>query len=158
MSAAIKVKLGAPENGWISLGISYANQVTNIDASYTPHDSMTMLVDAIAKLAKGNDNAVVPFVEGPAEYELAFHSAGERVSVTITLYPDHRRMRSTGQQVFEAFGRRREVCLAFWRALRQLESRVSGEDFERNWNHPFPTSKLRVLTRTIKGLDDVSSK
>lgn len=150
MGSKLRVEIGLPKNGWIQFGISHGDQAFSIDASYTPYDSITDLTHAIAKLGNGIDAVTVSFNEEPTEFDLAFQNSGELVSLSVLSYPDCRRMTGTGCRTFECRGPRHEICLAFWRALRRLESQISSGDFERAWRHPFPSEKLSQVTEIVR--------
>lgn len=149
MDATLTVEFESPENGWMRLRIAHVDAEFSVVASCTPYDSVGDLVHAICQVAKGLDEVVVRWSVEPGEYDLRFLSESDRTSVTVTSFPAHARVKGTGQLDFQAHGSRLEVCLAFWRALRRLESRITAADFEREWGHPFQTDKLGDLTRTM---------
>lgn len=153
MRTGIKVELGVPESGWARLSVSHDDQAFSIDASYTPYDWVADLTQAVAMIAKGIDEATVSMCEEPCEYDMEFRRADELVSVSIISYPDHRRPARTGRREFGYQGPLLQVCLAFWRALRRLESQVSSADFERAWRHPFPSEKLQELTQIVQQME-----
>ena len=150
MSAAFKVELGIPENHWIRIELAHADHAFSVDVSYTPCDSVADLAQAVAKIAKGADDAALTLLEGQSELEVEFRGAGDLISVNVTSYPNHYRMVGTGTREFGLQASRKDVCLAFWRALRRLESRMDPADFERAWGHPFPSKKVQELTQIMK--------
>ncbi len=149
-SAEINVDLGRPESGWIRFAISHGDQVFSTVASNTPYDSVAALTQAVVEVAKGSDEVTVPLVEEPCEAELQFRKAGDCMCLSVTAYPDHRRMAGIGRRGLELRKPCLGICLAFWRALRRLEAEVSSPDFERAWGHPFPTEKLTELTQLMQ--------
>ncbi len=150
MITGLKVELGLPESGWMRLSVLHGDHSFSIDAAYTPYDWLTGLAHAVSKVAAGIDEVTVPLAEGPGEWDFAFHGACDRISVRITSFPDHSRMLGTGRREFEFQGSRLDVCLAFWRALRRLESQISSDEFERAWRHPFPAEKLEELSKIMQ--------
>ena len=150
MSSKLRVEFGLPQHGWISFNIICGDSDFSICASYTPYDSVGALTSAICQIAKGIPEVMVPWNEEPVEHELHFKGDAALTSFTITSHPDHSRIQGTGQQAFEAHGSRLDICLAFWRALRRLESSLKASDFERAWGHPFPTEKLEELTQIMQ--------
>lgn len=149
MDATLTVEFEPPESGWMRFRIAHVDAEFSIVASCVPYDSLGNLIHAISQVAKGLDEVVVPWSVEPGEYDLRFLSESDRTSVSVTSFPDHARVKGSGQLEFEAHDSRLEVCLAFWRALRRLESRITAEDFERGWGHPFQADKLANLTRTM---------
>ena len=73
-------------------------------------------------------------MEEPTVCELQF----KRESVPIGLRVCRRTSRDHCQTLFETEGSFSEICVPFWRALRNLESRFSAEEFSRRWGRPLP--------------------
>lgn len=44
----------------------------------------------------------------------------------------------------------KELCIAFWRGLKDLEGKTTPEDFADHWGGEFPSSSLLILTNLIK--------
>jgi hypothetical protein len=51
--------------------------------------------------------------------------------------------------LFEIQGTFAEICLPFWRALRNLQTRFSGDEFQLRWRHPFPGSGMQKLSANL---------
>ena len=56
--------------------------------------------------------------------------------------------------LLEASGSILEMCLPFWRALRNLQTRFTEKEFELRWHHPFPTSGMEQFTGHLGRLRD----
>ena len=59
------------------------------------------------------------------------------------------------EQVFIFNGAAREVVWAFWKTLRDMESKQSKEEYEKQWEEAFPEREMCKLTRRVK---EVKSK
>lgn len=44
----------------------------------------------------------------------------------------------------------KELCIAFWRGLRELEAKVKPEEYKEHWGGEFPSQSLQILTDLIK--------
>ena len=87
--------------------------------------------------------------EEPIESEFRFRRNGELVSLEVLEFPDHRRVLQPASR-FDFQGSYEEVALPFWRALRDLQGRFSGEELAARWHRSFPTSDLDDLTSVLK--------
>jgi hypothetical protein len=120
--------------------------------SYTPFDSLDELVGTLHGLTTYEDRKAVRISEEPEISELRF----ERVNSTMDLVVcrrasiQHRRCR----MLLNTRGSTLEMCLPFWRALRNLQTRFSEREFELLWHRPFPTSEMEQLTAHLDHLRD----
>jgi hypothetical protein len=146
----IKVELGIPEHGWMRLVVSYTEQVFHSDVSDALSDSLGDLVSAVLKLAKGIDDLTVTLFEEPSICDVYFRRIGQFVDLAITRYPDGTRVSNSGNVEFVYHGGFAELCTAFWRAFRKLESKADEWNLERVWSYPFPSEVLQKLTDQLK--------
>ncbi len=155
-SSKLKVTLDDPEHGSIYLLISYGEAAATIWASYTPYDSFLDLADGLRHLLIYECSAVVNWSEEPSEYELRFNRKGEVINLEICYYPDHRRNAGRGESVLAAAGTYQEICMPFWRALRNLQGRFTAEELDRRWHRPFPFREIDRLTAEIKKAQSIA--
>jgi hypothetical protein len=124
--------------------------VVALTASYTPYDSLNEMVGALHGLTTYDDVRLVHISEEPAVCELRFNRNGGTIELDLCRraweHHPHCRM------LLEASGSILEMCLPFWRALRNLQARFSEKEFERRWHRPFPTSGMEQLTAHLRRL------
>jgi hypothetical protein len=88
--------------------------------------------------------------EEPAERELRFSISGEEVGLEVYFFSDHRRDFGNGERKLAITGSYEEICVPFWRALRDLQGRFSYEELETRWNRPWPWKEIGLLTAAVK--------
>jgi len=145
MQPKIKVAFDDLEHGWVRLTINYGTETFTIVASYTPSDSFLDLTNALHSLLRDGQVKVTWHCE-PPEYDMLFSRSGVSVSLEIYEFPDYRRGIKRGEKVFAISGTYEEVCLPFWRALRDLQGRFSAEELNSRWHRPFPSHEIDLLT------------
>jgi hypothetical protein len=150
MPDKLKVAFDDPEHGWVGLTFSRGGESATIVASYTPSDSFLDLTDALYNLSQYSGEAKVIWHSGPTEYELRFAKEGGVIRLAALEYPDHLRDAGRGELFFEASGTYDEVCLPFWRALRDLQGRFSEAELNARWHRPFPSKEIDNLTALLR--------
>ena len=149
MQPKLKVAFDDLEHGWVQLTTSYGVETFAIVASYTSNDSFLDLTNALHSLLSDGQAKVTWHCE-PPEYDMLFSRSGANVSLEIHEYSDYRRGIERGEKVFALSGIYEEVCLPFWRALRDLQGRFSVEELNSRWHRPFPSREIDLLTEEIK--------
>jgi hypothetical protein len=150
MKQKLKVSFDDPEHGWVGLTISLADESLTIIASYTPSDSFLDLTNALYSLLCYRVGGIVTWHEEPAETEFRFSISGEDVKLEVYRYSDHRRDYGRGERELAITASYAEICLPFWRALRNLQGRFSSHELDARWHRPFPWKDIDILTTTIK--------
>ena len=149
MQPKLKVAFDDLEHGWVGLTISYGVETVTIAASYTPSDSFLDLTNALHNLLSDGEAKVTWHCE-PPEFDMLFARNGANVSLEIYEYSDYRRGSERGEKVFAVSGTYEEICLPFWRALRDLQGRFSAEELNARWHRQFPSREVDLLTSEIK--------
>lgn len=142
----LRVRFDDPEHGWIGLSVEGENITFREAFSYTPHDSFFDLVTALSLLLEGDHEDVVTWAVGPGEFDFSFSGKGGVVRLRVDRHRDQQRPPGGGEVLFEASGSVDEICLPFWRALRDLESRFPPAELDRRWHSPFPFEALKRLS------------
>ena len=118
--------------------------------SYTPHDTLDEMVGALHGLTTYDDCRSVRIMEEPEVCELRFEQENGTVNLEVcrrfSIQHQH------GQTLLEARGSTLEICLPFWRALRNLQTRLSEKEFELRWGRPFPASGMERLSARLQRL------
>ena len=153
----IRVRFGTAKNGWLPVLISTFDSKIEYAASYVPKDIVLSLTEVLLEIAESHtaiSRSVVLFHE-PAESEIHFIWSGpisDSLSLQVLEFPDHLRTKGPGQAQLSFQNKRGAILLSFWRALRDLESRVEQESFETQWRHTFPSKELSLLTSAIDAI------
>ena len=139
-----------PQDGWIEFAVRTTDEEFEEFVSYTPNDFVLELATALSLAMQGGDGVAVASCE-PITYELKFSgvTATDMTHLLIVKYPDWKRNRKSAcvELSFQAttFG----IVLPFWRALRDLEGRVSATEYRETMRRDFPTSGLQRLSQLV---------
>ena len=145
----IKVRFGEPEHGWMSVSILADNsKLLRIDASDI-YPSLHLLVDALSAMLDSRAEKTVDWTEEPREIEMRFTRDFENIKLEISSFPSSFRPLNPSKAEFAFVGTYDEICLPFWRALRNLEGRYLPEDLVQLWTEPFPYRELALLTEQL---------
>jgi hypothetical protein len=119
-------------------------------ASYAGYDWLAEMVGALHGLTTYDHRKLVRILEEPEVCELRFDRADDTLTLEVCrrALVQHRHRRT----LLETRGSTLEICLPFWRALRNLQTRFSEKEFERRWLSPFPTSGMEQLTAHLRQL------
>ena len=150
MSTKLNVAFDDPADGWIELKLRSGNAVINIVASYTPYDSFLDLINTLYNLSLYEAESKVIWNEEPVEYEMHFGRVGNVVSLDVVEFPSHIRDLQQAATRFKASGTFEEVALPFWRALRDLQGRLSVEELRARWHRDFPVQEMEGLTSILR--------
>lgn len=152
MSRTLRVSMESPQSGWMSLSLKAGEESLVMAASYAPYDSLRDLIESLSALLTGSEGMTVRWNCEPEEFDfrMTARGAGEGVEFEVIRYANHRRKQADRRIVFALQGSKLEICLPFWRTLRDLQRRVSTDVFESNWKREFPQRELQQLTRLIR--------
>ena len=81
---------------------------------------------------------------------MRFSISGDEVELDVYFFSDHRRDFGNGERKLAITGSYEEICVPFWRALRDLQGRFSYEELETRWNRPWPWKEIGLLTAAVK--------
>ena len=122
-------------------------------ASYQPYDSLRDLIESLSALLSGSQQiTTVKWNCEPEEFDFQMKAQDGRVELVVVRYPSNRRKRGSGRVVFSFRGSKWDICLPFWKELRDLRARASIDVFESNWRRQFPQRELQQLTKIIRSL------
>ena len=147
----LKVEFDPPEDGWTGVGLSAGGCSYGFSPSHVPYDSFGDLVCALLKILDGRHDAVVRWNDEPVEHEFVFASDGRRVDFRVFEIVVSAAGR-TREERFAFGGPAYKVLWPFWKALREMQSRQSSEEYARRWREPFPEREMVELTRRIKAM------
>lgn len=134
--------------GWLVLEIQYGLEQLVIPISYI-YDGLYTLVQALRANLNSTGLSVVVLWEEPQETELHFQRTGDSIILSIYSFPDYSRGSVQGVERLKICGTYEEICLPFWRAFRNLQSRYSPEELHRRWQREFPIREIELLSSAI---------
>uniref|UniRef100_A0A0C1N5B2 Uncharacterized protein n=1 Tax=Tolypothrix bouteillei VB521301 TaxID=1479485 RepID=A0A0C1N5B2_9CYAN len=85
----------------------------------------------------------------PIEYEFIFSESDGQAQLEVVEYANSKRIKGKSQTVFHLNGSRKFLVLPFWRALRDVETRIA---FEQKWQRSFPKLGMQQLGQQIQHL------
>ncbi|MBA3321721.1 MAG: hypothetical protein H0T45_09805 [Pyrinomonadaceae bacterium] len=146
----LKVEFNGPEHGWLTVTLSAREKEYGFMPSHAPYDSINELVSALLKVVDGYTNAVVRWNDEPVEHEFLFDVESEQVDFKVYKIIQSSVAGRTREKAFAFNGSLYKVVRPFWKALRDMESKQSLAEYERQWREPFPEREMRELTQKIK--------
>lgn len=152
MGNKLRVEFGDPQHGWMAMTIRSDASVVALTVSSVLYDTLDELVDGLRALTTGDDHRSVRIFEEPTSCELQFNLANGTMGLKLCRFDSHSRRssRKPGQRLFETAGSGSEICLPFWRALRNLQTRFSAEEFRLWWHRHFPESGMEKLGANLR--------
>ncbi len=155
MHSPIQVEIAAPQHGWATVTLSFADAEVTFPASYTPYDSIGLLASAIVQVVDGVSEVKVPFNTEPDQYDLRFSTDAGSTRIELLSFPFGRRRSPAGDKMagecVAAFtGDTHTACRPFWMALRSLQGAVPLDAYERDWRHSFPAAEVARLTEHFR--------
>ena len=149
MSQGLKVSFDRPEHHWLAIYLDAQNRHLELPFSYTPFDFLSELVRALLNFLDGFA-AKANCSYNPERYEFTFEPTADEGQFQVVSYPDHRKGEGLGEVIFNYRGDRADICLAFWRGIRELQGRVSAAEYERGFGRVFPEQEMELLTERMK--------
>lgn len=148
----LHVQFDDPDHGWIGISIQQQDNSFAESFSYAGYDSLRELVRSLGLLLKAETTSSVTCLIGPAEFDLRFERNLDVIQFTVVVLASHRRLQGTGESAFSASGSFEQICVPFWRALRELESRFNKKELAERWHREFPHDELCRLSKRIRSL------
>lgn len=152
-SAKLKVEIEAPEHGWTNVKLSTEENTYEFFPSDVPIDSISELVNAMLEILNGNNQSKVYWNDEPIEHNFIFSI--ENGYCNFKVYEVFESV--GGKKLIEKFSFRAtkyKVLRPFWKALCDLKSKQSLEDYEKHWGNPFPTNEILEIKQKLKSLKD----
>ena len=155
-SQRLRIDIDRPESGWLKVEMNSGDQKYGFYPSHVPYDSVSELVNALLKILDAYDKAMVRWNDEPVEHEFVFEPKNNQVDFRAYLMTESVSGRCR-EQVFMFSGSAYDVVWPFWKALRDMESRQSKEEYEKQWREPFPEREMIELTKRIKEMKQSAS-
>lgn len=153
MSAGLRVAFAREGPGWMRLTLGVDERECSTAFADLPADSLRQVAAAVQAPCV-NALAASAWLNGePEETELRLEterSEQEAVVRLLVRYPGGRRSQYARAEVFAAGASRRELGMAFWRALRRLESEFKMAA-DPPWRFDFPREAVERLGAALNG-------
>jgi hypothetical protein len=153
MNQTLNVSFESPQSGWMSMRLRAGAEQLVLGVSYAPYDSLRDLIVGLTALLRDGRGFVVRWNCEPEEYDLSVTAAAagdDEIELGVARYPDHRRRQTARQTVFSHRAAKMEICLAFWRELRELRRRSHEDVFDQNWRRPYPQAEMQEFTKLVR--------
>jgi hypothetical protein len=143
MNEKLRVAFDEPSAEWLQLEVHAGESAFRETFSHI-YSSLPDVCEALCDVLTGDRQPRrAVFLLEPAEVEMWLAPHAGRCRVSLVLFPGRRRD-IDGRVVFEFEGATADVVLAFWRALRRLQTILPEHEFEKRWRAPFPRMKCRL--------------
>ena len=150
MNQKLKVSFNSPQSGWMSIGLKAGQRSFVTAVSHAPYDSLRDLINALSSLVSGAKKTTVKWNREPEEYDFELRRNQTGAELTVVRFPDHRRIKSKREIVFSHQATALELCLTFWKALRELHRDIEVDEFDKNWRREFPEAEMQALTKLVR--------
>jgi hypothetical protein len=145
MGRKLRIQFDDPQHGWLAMFIRSDDTIVTLAVSRVAYDTLDELVDGLQALVTGDSYRAVRIMEEPTVCELRFKRESDAIRLKVCRLWSH----DDCETLFETDGSFSELCLPFWRALRDLQWRFSAEEFSMRWGRPFPLSGMERLTTKL---------
>jgi hypothetical protein len=119
--------------------------------SDVPIDSIGELIKAMLEVLNGNNQSKVYWNDEPVEHNFIFTVENEVCNFKV--YEVFESV--AGKNLKERFsfnGTKYEVLRPFWKALCDMKSKQSLDEYEKHWGKPFPTNEMLEIKQKLKDL------
>lgn len=146
----LKVEVAAPKHGWTIITLSTSDNFYRFFPSHVPYDSINELTNALLKILDGFPEAIVHWNDEPVEHEFMLMSESELINFKVYEIINSVITGKIRAERFSFCGTLYDVIRPFWKALRDMQSKQSPEEYEKQWREPFPLREMIELTRRVK--------
>ena len=150
-NSKLKVEIEAPEHGWTHIKLSAEDRLYEFFPSDVPIDSISELAKAMLKILSGSNESKVYWNDEPVEHNFLFTIKNEQCNFKVSEVFES----IVGKNLEERFsfdGMKYEVLRPFWKALCDMKSKQSLEEYEKHRGNSFPTSEIFEIKQKLKDL------
>jgi hypothetical protein len=150
--STLRLELGTPEHGWMTVGLQIADTDLRCKASYIV-DCITDFACVALELLERRPPRPMILFEEPAATRIACIGDEDIVAVSITRHRDLPAALTArdGTVVGSCLVGRLVLARAMWSALRRLEGAVGRERIEAGWRATFPAKEVAQLGARLRG-------
>jgi hypothetical protein len=145
----LEVSFDLPSDGWVGLDLRVGDQHLFESVSHIYPGLRDLCAGLCDVLNDAPSRPIVLYLE-PAELELLISpESSDLWRLTASIFPDRRRSSPTSPTISAALPAA-TIVLAFWRALRRLQTSLSPEEFAARFREPFPSLEMASLTELLE--------
>lgn len=142
-----RLEFDLPRHGWMLLHFYAQEKHLAFDGSYI-FDGPLNIIETLLRVAQHELPTRALWAAEPDQLIFNFDKAGKEVQLSIS-YEWIGDLTAT-VELAPIVGSKDEICLPFWRALRSLQARIEGTEYQwRDWGPEFPTRELALLTQHL---------
>lgn len=94
-------------------------------------------------LIEEDGERTVAWMDEPQTYDMRFSRRGDKWNFEMWKFESYQRnLNSKSVREFEIAGTIAEVCVPFWRALRDLQRKYNDDELTERWANRFPNANL----------------
>jgi hypothetical protein len=133
----LHINFSGPQLGWLGIKIQAEGGEICVNASYTPHDTLTEFAEALVQILELGSSRPIPINEEPQESVLQFDREGDYLLITHTCVG-----RSSGESPKVLKAPFRSATREIARKLRFLYDEVGYDGFVKHWRHRPPKDQI----------------
>lgn len=149
MAGKLEVSFNSPQCGWMSIGFDDGTQEFHTTTSYTPHTTalsdLLLGLTSLIEQRSEEDEFTILWSRNPEAFDLLFRREGQTVKFQLVEYPTSGRANSQAEVRFVYEGSVATFCRSFYRTFEQLNADRDTDEFESNWNQPFPQAEFETF-------------
>ena len=150
-NSKLKIEIEAPKHGWTHVKVDSKNNLYEFFPSDVPIDSIGELVKAMLEILNGNNQSKVYWNDEPVEHQFFFTI--EKEFCVFKVYEVFESINGSNlEEKFSFKGTKYEVLRPFWKALCDMKSKQSLEEYEKHWGNSFPTNEMFEIKEKLKSL------
>lgn len=150
----MKVHFEKPLHRWLVFTISEDENSIELDAVAVSQNFLIDLLAMLTRVWNGETSICLVFLN-PKHIHLQWLN-NSNFRVASSEYLDNAPCYTDNETLAEFDITAKELCIAFWRGLRDLESKTTPEEYQKHWGGEFPSESLQILTNLIKQDKDIS--
>ncbi|MEM1294444.1 MAG: hypothetical protein AAGH89_03700 [Verrucomicrobiota bacterium] len=133
----LNINFSGPKDGWLGIRIQADGEEMVVQASHTPHDTLTEFAEALVQILETGSSKSIPINEEPEASTLQFFSEGDHLLIQHTM--EGRKPNSPTQTIRAPFqSSTREIA----RKLKFLYEDVGYDGFVKHWRRRPPKEQI----------------
>ena len=149
--AQLRVKFDDPKAGWIGFKVSACEQEFSASVSYTPNDFLFQLASAVSLALQGQAGVAAAHTE-PLWYDFAFTPNRDTGAIVLDIVEYVSFPRKRGKTLFSFEAQPLRIARPFYKALRDIETRLTVEEYRQAMRVNFPTAAVKRLGEQIQSV------
>jgi hypothetical protein len=146
----LRVSFDGPQQGWLTISFGFGEEIFRLSVEHVPFDVVTELANGLHDLLCGHPSAIARGTDGPIEYQLVFGQEGNAIKFEVVASYEMLAGK-TRETLFVFSDALHRLVRPFWKALRDLETRLPMTEYEAQWREAFPMREMSLLTEKIRG-------